>query len=270
MQIAAALDAKLARELEVADPQQAPSAAATPSQKQKKGSKSQSTADTAPSTASVPSADGADVAQTNSTPTVAAAAGQDDPAANDAFDDGAGVQLFRSVPKGAPCVIQQDSIHAWEPLGQAQHQQQQGDGGSGFGSGSLARKQPLRDQIPRLSLAESSRQGSKRKHQEVLEALAVDGTALQAAAVAAGYTCTAATAAAIRKKGLSGSKDGSSQQGSANGSSRGGSKCSNTAGWVKGWRRLKGQKVEGVVKEAKEWVPYDVRAAKLLGTATRC
>jgi hypothetical protein len=45
---------------------------------------------------------------------------------------------------------------------------------------------------------------------------------------------------------------------------------STTAGWVKGWKRMKGQKAEGVVMEAKAWVPYDVRAAKLLGTQPLC
>jgi hypothetical protein len=119
----------------------------------------------------------------------------------------------------------------------------------------------MRDQITRLSLAERSRQGSKRKHQEVLEALAVDGQALQAAAVAAGYT---SGPAAAKKEGSGRTKGSSSTAGTTAGA------CSSTAAWMKGWKRLKGQKVEGVVKEAKQWVPHEVRAAKLLGTGPVC
>jgi hypothetical protein len=159
------------------------------------------------------------------------------------------VQLFRAVAKGTPCVIQQDSRDAWDPLstgGQPQQQQQ------GFGGGSLRQQQRPRDQIPRLCLAERSRQASKRKHEAVLAALAVEGAALQAAAAAAGYPCSS-------RSSSSGSKGGAA-----------GSKASTTAAWVKGWKRVKGQKAQGVVVEAKQWVPYEVRAAKLLGTQPAC
>jgi hypothetical protein len=250
LQIASALDAILARELDVADAQ--PDSSSDVSKKPKKTPKPHSTAQPTAHTAASGAAAGD--AQQHSTPTHTAAAGD---ASADAFDDGAGVQLFKAVPKGAPCIIQPDSMQAWEPQTGGQGQQQQTGAAGAFGSASIPRKQPLREQIPRLSLAERSRQSSKRKHQEVLEALAVDGHALQVAAVAAGYTRNSSAAG---KKG-SGSTKGSSSAGGAS---------SNTAGWVKGWKRLKGQKVEGVVKEAKPWVPYEVRAAKLLGTAPMC
>lgn len=164
-------------------------------------------------------------------------------------DDGTGVQLFRAVPKGTPCVIQQDSRAAWDPLFPDQAQQQQQ--GADFGSGSMRQQQRLRDQIPRLCLAERSRQASKRKHEAVLAALAVEGAALQAAAAAAGYPCSNSSKASTK-------------------GGRAGSKASTTAAWVKGWKRMKGQKAEGTVVDAKQWVPYEIRAAKLLGMQHAC
>lgn len=168
----------------------------------------------------------------------------------DSFDDGTGVQLFRTVPKGTPCIIPHSSrTDAWEALSQDQHQHDTAAVG-GFGSASLPRTQPMREQIPRLCLAETSQNGCKRKHDEILTALTVNGKALRAAAAAAGY--------ANRAVPGTGSSSVSSSASTAG-------KVVNTAGWVKCWRRLKGQKDPGVVVDAKPWVPYEERAAKLLG-----
>lgn len=230
--IATALDAILARELDDGTAAGAAAAAGTPA----KCSKQQATAAHGASPIGVPAVAAAAVADAVS----------DD-------DDGTGVQLFRAVAKGTPCVIQQDSRDAWDPLspsGQAQQQQGQ-HSQQGFGGGSLGQQQRLRDQIPRLCLAERSRQASKRRHESMLAALAVEGAALQAAAAAAGYPGS--------RRSSSGTKGGAA-----------GSKASTTAAWVKGWKRMKGQKAQGVVVEAKQWVPYEVRAAKLLGTQPAC
>lgn len=258
LQIAAALDAILARELEEPDSTAAKAAATTPKDKAE-GSK--------PSTKSVAAAAGGEADSTPcATPTQANPAGIADitaspPAAaaatQDADDDCTGVQLFRTVPKGTPCVIQQDSTDIWGPLAAGQdHQQQQKGTAAGFGSASIPQKQPLRDVIPRLSLAARSRQASKRKYEATLAALAVDGAALHVAAAAAGYPCSRST--------------GGKSSGSSSSSKGGGKASTTTAAWVKGWKRMKGQRAEGFVVDAKEWVPYDVRAAKLLGTQPVC
>lgn len=212
-----------------------------------------------------------------SPPGVAGAAAGARAAVGAVDDDGTGVQLFRTVPKGTPCVLQHCSTEAWEPLGAGagsaggrQHMQAAGAAG-GFGSGSLPRTQPMREQIPRLSLAEASRQGSKRKHEAILATLAVDGRALQAAASAAGFADRAVSGSSTGG-GSSGSGCGKAAgakaggAGGAGGAASSAGKVVNTAGWVKCWRRLKGQKAPGVVVDAKPWVPYEQRAAKLLGT----
>jgi len=225
IQIAAALDAILAREFDPSDSKQTSQAAgSTPH--------------------SVP------VASTPKAAEPAAASGIPAADHSTAADDATGVQLFRAVPKGTPCIVQQQrydlAMGSTLPTGQQQHPEHTS---GGFGSDSIPRRQPLRDQIPRLSLAERSRQGSKRKHEQVLAELTVDGSALLAEAAAAGYA---------------------GQAGSANSSSKGrtgptGIGSSSTAVWLKGWKRLKGQKAQGQVVEAKEFVPFDVRAAKLVG-----
>lgn len=235
-QIATALDAILARQL---DDRTAAAAAAAVSTTPKRSKQRTAAAGDDDKPGAVPAAAG----------TAAAAAAADAVGA----DDGTGVQLFRAVPKGTPCVIQQDSRAAWDPLspGQAQQQQQHNQQGADFGGGSMRQQQRLRDQIPRLCLAERSRQANKRKHEAVLAALAVEGAALQAAAAAAGYPCSSSTTTTTKGGGA-------------------GSKASTTAAWVKGWKRMKGQKAEGTVVDAKQWVPYESRAAKLLGMQPAC
>lgn len=222
-QIAAALDAILAREFEASNSKQTSQAASSTPH-------------------SLPVA---------STPKAAEPTAEPDSPATDhsTADDATGVQLFRAVPKGTPCVIQQQScdlaMGSTLPTGQQHHPEHTS---GGFGSGSIPRRQPLRDQIPRLSLAERSRQGSKRKHEQILAELTVDGPKLLAEAAAAGYA---------------GQAGGTSSRKGSTGSTGNGS--SSTAVWLKGWKRLKGQKAQGEVVEAKEFVPFDVRAAKLVG-----
>jgi hypothetical protein len=230
LQIAAALDAMIAKKLSIPDSKPESSTVTTPGPH---STLQPASTTAAPSTKSTPA----------HTSTVAAAANP-----IDRIDDGTGVQLFRAVPKGTPCVIPRSSrADAWEAPSHDQHQHASA-GAGGFGSNSLPRTQPMREQIPRLCLAEASRNGCKRKHDEILTALTVNGKALRAAAAAAGYA----------NRAVPGSGSTSSSASTAR-------KVVNTAGWVKCWRRLKGQKDPGVVVDAKPWVPYEERAAKLLG-----
>jgi hypothetical protein len=97
----------------------------------------------------------------------------------------------------------------------------------------------VREVIPRLNLAASCA-ASKKRHAKVLKELTVDGAALLAAA--------AATDTAWRA-------DAQQQQD--------GQKAAKAAGKQK---RQK-QKVEGIVVEAKQFVPHHDRMVKLLGAA---
>lgn len=230
-QIAAALDAILARELDSADTKQA-------------------AANTTP---------------TSSTPALQAAA-------DDAEAASTGVRLFRKVAKGTPCRIQLQPCSAG--VDDAHKQQaaslHSSSAAVAFGSGSLPRTRPMRHQIARLNrAAEHSRQAGKRKHEQVLAELTVEGGSLLAAAAAAGYgkggvnNKTTGAAAGVVGNNVSNKSSSSTSATKA---------ITTTTAWVKGWKRLKGQKAQGVVVEAKEFVPYDVRAAKLVGSrpATLC
>lgn len=251
-QIASALDAILARQLDPpaagsSKPDQHPAGAAAASSSPKRKQQSAAAA-------------------------TEAGAGDTGDAGADADDDATGVQLFRAVPKGTPCVILQDSCGlegAWE-----QHTQQHQHTNSSAALQPMQRPPPLRDVIPRLSLAERSKAAGKRKFERVLSELAVDGAALMSAAAAAGYGgvlkagSSPSPAAATGGSGVDGGSSKPAVGGSkAAGGGKGAAAASTTAAWVKGFKRVKGgQKVQGVVVDAKEWVSHDVRVAKLLGT----
>ena len=206
MQIAAALEALLARQLEDSSP---------------------------------PDAAGSATAAEAAAITAATAA---DPNAADATDlDTMGVRLFRRVTPGTACVITN----------------------SEYGDSSLAHIDPakphlhpgsqqhvrLRDLIPRYSLAASSSK-KKRQHDQILAALAVDGDLLLQAAAAAPDS-------AWHQKQEQ--RQQQQQQQTA-----GNNKKSSAAGTLAGWQGMKKRKVEGLVLDAKDFVPHDVRMAKLL------
>jgi hypothetical protein len=146
-------------------------------------------------------------------------------------EDLAGVRLFRRVAPGTPCVIRESEY------GQQQH---------GAADPDLVHLHPgcerkrVRDVIPRLNLAAAS-ESSKKRHARVLQELAVDGAALLAAAAAAD---TAWTPHLQQQQDSKTKASPAGKQG-----------------------KEKKQKVEGVVVEAKQFVPHHERMVKLLGAA---
>jgi hypothetical protein len=157
-------------------------------------------------------------------------------AAEQQDEDLLGVRLFRRVAPGTPCVIKSNEYGLQQQHGAADPDQLHLHPG--------CERKPVQEVIPRLNLAAISA-ASKKRHAKVLKELTVDGAALLAAAAAGDTAWRAADPQQQQQQQQDGQK----------------------AAKAAGQQKKKKLKVEGIVVEAKQFVPHHDRMVKLLGAA---
>lgn len=230
-QIATALDAILARQLGDAQAtQQQPPAAAAAAVEHSPGSAPAA----APSSAAETALDDADISD---------------------------VRLFRGVAPGTPCVIQSNEYGgSSSSVYGLQHPPKAAAAGQVHLHPAWGAQRPFRSiraMIPRLNLAETSSSGSKKRHAAAMQMLSVDGAALLAAAGKAETAWKQLQQLQEQQQEQQQQEQGKKKKKKKSGVL--------THAMIQAWQGMRKTKVEGVVLEAKQFVPYETRIAKLLG-----